>query len=168
MNQVKRPYGHWSCDMMAQLRERGVLKVEAFIHWLANQDICVDRTLVSHWVAGRSHLPADLLPLLADFTGHPEFVFGPYLKELHCDVVHLPRSQASSQELVDLVLAAGATLGELQQALVQARLPDSPCGEAISTDERDRLLQHLEELLHRLAELRAKLQCSKPLSPRGV
>ncbi len=144
--------------MLAGLRQRGLLKVEAFVQWLADRDLGVDRTLVSHWGSGRSHLPADLLPRLAEFTGHPEHVFGDYVRAVGCEVVRLPRGQASSEALIQLMLEAGALLGRLQQALIHAIAPDSPGGEAITSDERQELTERLDTLIHQLAEVRQQLK----------
>jgi hypothetical protein len=143
--------------MLDGLRSAGVLKVEALVEWLASRGTPVDRTLVSHWGAGRSHLPADVLPLLAEFTERPELVFGPYLHAVQCYVYHVPERAANGSELADLMLEAGACLGRLQHALAEARSPDSPGGAAITEDERDGLAERLNELIHHLAEVRAGL-----------
>lgn len=157
MATVKRPYGKWSRSMFLGLRERGLLKVEAFIAWLAERDIKIDRTLVSHWSAGRSHLPADLLPLLAEFTECPEEVFSPYLKGLGYRAVELPHGMPADRDLINLILEAGAALGRLQRALCEARSPQSPGGEEITSEERDDLRGCLDDLIQRLADLRSRL-----------
>jgi len=143
--------------MFDGLRERRLLKVEAFIAWLAERGIKVDRTLVSHWGAGRSHLPADLLPLIAEFTGRPDVVFGAFLREVRCEAVEIPEGVPGDQDLVDLILEAGASLGRLQRALFEARLPSSPGGIAVTDEEKEELKARLDELIQRLADFRAKL-----------
>lgn len=158
MGVVKRPYGPWSREMLAELRGGGLLKVEAFVHWLGERGIQIDRTLVSHWIAGRSHLPADVLPLLSEFCERPDVVFGGYLKGLGCDVVNLPEGRIDGRELTEMCLEAGATLGRLQRTLLEAMEPESPAGEAISDGERHLLDKRLDELIHHLADLRARLQ----------
>lgn len=157
MGVVKRPYGPWSRDMLEGLRQEGTLKVEAFVEWLAEQGLKVDRTLVSHWASGRSHLPADLLPLLAEFTGHPERVFGTYLRRLGCEVVRLPPAPASREELVQLLLEAGALLGRLQRTLIDAMAPESPGGVAITAEERAGLQERTDELIELIVGIRAHL-----------
>ena len=157
MGTVKRPYGPWSRAMFEALRPKGLFKVEAFISWLAARGIKVDRTLVSHWSAGRSHLPADLLPLIAEFTGRPDIVFGVFLREVRCEAVEIPLGEPEDRDLIDLILDAGASLGRLQSALFEARMPSSPGGEAITSEERDELKVRLDELIQRLADFRAKL-----------
>jgi len=158
---VKRPYGPWSLGMLSGLRQRGLLKVEAFVHWLAERDLGVDRTLVSHWASGRAHLPADLLPHLARFTESPEHVFGDYLREVRCELVRVPRGETSSQALIQLLLEAGALLGRLQHSLIQAMAPDSPGGEAITADEREELSTRLDTLIHQLIDIRARLNLKR-------
>lgn len=147
--------------MFEVLRHKSLFKVEAFIAWLAERGIKVDRTLVSHWGAGRSHLPADLLPLIAEFTGRPDIVFGIFLREVRCEAVEIPKALIDDGDLVDLILDAGASLGRLQRALLEARLPTSPGGEAITGEERDELKAVLDELIQRLADFRAKLLFGK-------
>jgi hypothetical protein len=157
MGTVKQPYGHWTQEMLESLRRRGLFKVEAFVAWLGEQGIHVDRTLVSHWCAGRSHLPADLLPLLAEFSSRPDIVFSNYLRHVGCDVFRVPAGRPQDQELVDLVLDVGAALGRLQTALRAARAPESPGGTAITQDERTVLLQQTDELIQQLADLRMRM-----------
>ncbi len=153
-----RSYGSWSHHMLQSMRERGLLKVEAFVAWLAARDIRVDRTLVSHWAAGRTHLPADLLPLLAEFSGDPEAVFGGYVRAAECEVVRMPVSDTKDADLIDLMLSAGASLGRLQQALADARSPESPGGVAITAEERAALQVRLDQLMHLLADVRSRLR----------
>lgn len=158
MATVKRPYGPWSRTMLARLRNQGFLKVEALVHWLAERNTQVDRTLVSHWSAGRTHLPADLLPLLAAFTGRPDLVYAEYLRAAHCDVIHIPQETVADKDLIDLMLEAGASLGRLQTALLEARSPASPGGETITAEERNTLRDQVDDLIQQLANLRAQLE----------
>jgi len=144
--------------MFATLREQGLLKVEAFISWLAEREIRVDRTLVSHWSSARSHLPADMLPRLAGFTERPDIVFRPFLHAVDCEVVHIPRGRPGERQLIELLLEAGALLGRLQRSLIEALAPESPGGRAITDDERDKLHGRLDELIHQLVEIRAQLR----------
>ncbi len=166
MASVKRPYGPCGRAMFDKLRSEGLLKVEAFVSWLSTRGIQVDRTLVSHWRATRSHLPADLLPLLAEFTGRPDVVFGAFTRSIGWDVIPIPTGRPCDRELIDLILEAGAALGRLQRALYEARLPESPGGTAITTDERDQLRQRLDELIVHLADVRGRLGGTPP-SSRG-
>lgn len=144
--------------MMESVREGGLLKMEAFAAWLGERGVKVDRTLVSHWASGRSHLPADLLPLLAEYTDNPERVFGPYVREIGCELMRLPIEDPSANDLLRLFLAAGAQLGMLHHSLAAAIAPEGPGGEAITTEERDELLKRADTLIEQMVNIRAHLR----------
>ena len=169
MGTVKRSYGPWSQAMLGRLRELDELKLEAFVAYLAENGIDVDRTLVSHWCAGRTHLPADVLPWLAAFTGDPARVFGRFVREVSCDVVESERGGPEDKDLIHLLLEAGSSLGRLQSALLDARSPESPGGEAITSGEANGLRDQLNDLIHHLADLRFRLrQRCQGVSPGGL
>jgi len=144
--------------MLARLRADKGLKVKALVEWLAERGLDIDRSLVSHWFAGRTHLPADLLPLLAEFTGQADVVYAEFLRDADCDLVHIPRETVADRDLVDLMLEAGASLGRLQTALLRARAPDSPGGVVVTAEERDDLRHRVDNLIQQLANLRARLE----------
>ncbi|MCA9570678.1 MAG: hypothetical protein KC656_22710 [Myxococcales bacterium] len=152
-----RTYGAWTGNMLGGMREDGLLKVEAFVAWLDARGVQVDRSLVSHWCAGRTHLPADLLPLLAEFSGDTAAVFGPFVRDLGWELVRIPDAPVTDEDLVDLMLSASAHLGRLHEALAHARSPDSPGGVAITADERAALQDRVDALIHLLADVRRRL-----------
>jgi hypothetical protein len=88
-------------------------------------------------------------------------VFGEYLRQVGCETVQIPQGEAGSKELVELLLEAGASLGRLQWALIEALAPESPGGRAITRDECSELKSRVDELIQRLADLRAKLGYNK-------
>ena len=133
----------------------------AFVAWLDARSVHVDRSLVSQWATGTTHLPADVLPLLAQFTDRPDLVFGEYLHQLRCDVFHLPDTQGNDIDVRDLLLEAGAALGRLDHAMVVAKSADSPGGAEITREENAELLRHLDVLIHQLAELRGRFTPTK-------
>lgn len=167
MANVKQPYGPWSRQMLESLKEAGVLKAEAFVSWLHSRDIHIDRTLISHWLNGRTHLPADMLVRLAAFTERADLVFGDYLRALDCELVCIGKQAPSDRDIIDLMLEAGATLGRLQRALIQALAPDSPGGRDITRDECRELRRRLDAFISQLTGLREHLKQREACAPRG-
>lgn len=142
------------------LRDAGVFKTDAFVAWLDERDIKIDRTLVSHWRSGRSHLPADVLPLIAEFTERPELVYGSLLRAAGCELVRLKSDDddaSCGRDILQLLLEAGSLLGELQRSLLDAVAPSSPGGTAITPDEKDELVVRLDTLIHQLVGVREEL-----------
>ena len=74
----------------------------------------------------------------------------------------LPAAPPETEELVDLLLSAGASLGRLQQVLFEARAPDSPGGADITAGERAALGERLDELIQMLTEVRGRLRAPTP------
>jgi len=144
--------------MLDALRSEGLLKVEAFVAWLGERGVLVDRTLVSHWIGGRAHLPADVLPWLARFCERPERVFGRFVRAAGCEVVRLPDETVTDRELIDLLLEAAGTMGRVHTTLLQARAWESPGGTTVTASERQALAAWVDELMHQLAELRHALR----------
>ena len=158
MANVKHPYGPWSREMLERLRTEGAFKAEAFVSWLRSLNIHVDRSLISHWMSGRTHLPADMLVRLAKFTERADLVFGDYLRAVDCELVRLAESPPPDGDIVELMLEAGATLGRLQRTLIRALSPDSPGGREITRGECRELRQRLDRFISRLTELREHLK----------
>jgi hypothetical protein len=144
--------------MFVKLREEGLFKAEAFVTWLESKERRIDRTLISHWMSGRTHLPADILVHLAEFTGRPRLVFGEYLRDIKCEVVHLKAALIEDKDIVDLMLEAGVSLGRLQRALIQTLAPDSPGGRDITSEECRDLRVRLDEFISQLTGFRAELK----------
>jgi hypothetical protein len=163
---VRHPYGPWSRRMFECLKEMGTFKAEAFVCWLAERDIRVDRSLVSHWMNGRTHLPADILVRLSQFTERADVVFGEYLREVGLEPVRLRGTALPDRDIVDLMLEAGATLGRLQRALIQALSPDSPGGREITREECRDLRRRLDDFITRLVGLRAHLKQREAFGPK--
>lgn len=157
MANVKQPYGPWTKQMFTLLRQKGGLKVEAFSAWLFERNIRVDRTLISHWMNGRTHLPADMLVRLSEFTRRSDLVFGEYLRALGCELVEINLNVPKGRDIIEMMLEAGATLGRLQQALIQALSPDSPGGKEITDGEYQELREQLDAFISQLTGLRALL-----------
>lgn len=135
-----------------------MLKVAALVAWLGENRMTVDRTLVSHWISGRAHLPADILPRLSEFTGRPDLVFKHFVRASNCDIVHIPEGNLSNGKLTHLVLQAGSSLGQLQHAIAEAQSSDSPGGEKITDTERRSLVNCLNSYIQELADLKRSLQ----------
>jgi hypothetical protein len=158
MARIKHPYGPWSGRMFDVLRETGAFKAEAFVSWLTERRITIDRTLVSHWMNHRVHLPADILVRLAEFNGRPDWVFSHFLRAVGCELVQLKETPPADGDIVDLMLQAGATLGKLNQVLIQSLAPESPGGRAITRDECTKIRQGLDDFISQLTGLRAHLR----------
>jgi len=97
--------------------------------------MAVDRTLVSHWCAGRSHLPP-ISCAPRRVHDRPDLVYGPFVRAVGYELFALPAVNGSVPELVDLTLEVGSHLGRLQKALLHARAPDSPGGGTITVTKR--------------------------------
>lgn len=91
-----RTYGDAARLILASLQRRRLLDQEAFALFVGEATGKEVRgSLVSQWCTGEAHLPADVLPLLADFTGAPELVLGPIARA--CGLKVSPIDEESSE-----------------------------------------------------------------------
>lgn len=152
---IRHAYGDHSRRLLLALRRRGLLDTEALATWIGEATgHPVARQLVSQWISGDAHLPADVLPLLADFVGDADLVFGPLRRA--CTIAE-PDAPAPRSE-PDAIHGLSHRMATLQLALVEARAPSSAGGSDLTDDERHALIEQAErlqeELAHTLASLR--------------
>ena len=133
---ARRSYSNTSRPMLAALQRRGLLDQEAFAaHLESATGELITRQVVSQWVTGDSHLPADVLEHLADFTGRADLVLAPFARASGAHVV-----------VSDPVVAA-------QGAVLAAIDPAGPRGVAVDATERADLVRVAEDLRAQLDSL---------------
>lgn len=116
------------------------------------------RDLVTRWASDRDPrwmTVADLLGAMR-ISGETERVLQPL-----CDVaggLFVQLHGAEGQPVtVRQALALGGLIGRLQEAVLDARHPDSDGGEEITAEERDALVEIIDEALRKLTAMRAGL-----------
>lgn len=137
---IRHRYSDTSRPMLLALRRRGLLDTEAFAAWIGEatgEPVC--HQLVSQWVTGDAHLPADALPLLVDFVGDEALVLGAYHRAHHLAAPQVPEEAAAERRL-----ALG--MARLQVALIEARDPTSGGGGELSDAERQEHIRQAENL----------------------
>lgn len=150
-------YGPWADQILADLRRRGLLKVEAFRAFLASRDLAVDRTLIQQWCSGATHLPVDVLPHLADHTGRPDLVLGPLAAQVDHQLVPVG-DDAVPMDLPTEALRIGAAVGRLQGRVAEALDPEGDAGPGLSGEERDAVLGQVLDLVAQLHQVALALQ----------
>lgn len=158
MANVKHSYGPWSQRMLKKLCETEGFKVASLMCWLEEKGLNVDQALFSQWKKGSTHLPADVLPLLAAYSENPEVVFSEYTRTADCEVLRLQPRDDHEGDLVDAVFTATDYMGRLSRAFSEARMPDSDGGKHITPTECESLLENLNDAIQRLVDLRSRLE----------
>lgn len=127
-------------------------RLEAFARRLG-----VDRTLLSHWIAGDRPMPVEVLPHLAAYTRDPEAVYGDLLARAGCRLVPDDQVEATTGPL-EALREVRRAIGRLLEAEASATGPDSPGGPALTREEAAELLQEAEALQQELRSLEVSLR----------
>lgn len=157
---MAKPFGPWSALMLDGLRERGLLKVEAYVAFLwERKRVSVQPSAVSRWFTGSYHLPADHLPHLVDYIvwldrGHTRseaeaLVYGPFRGE---------ERAGGAPPLDAAICEAERAACDLQRWLADSRDPAGPGGSAFTTEERQAGRRRVQDLRLRLLRLEQALE----------
>ena len=157
MAKVKTIYGPWSERMLSRLCEIDGFKVASFTRWLRDKGVNVKDGNFTQWKKGYSHLPADALPLLAEYLNKPELVFSEYIRVVDSELLRLHPTKTSKGDLIDDFFIASDYMGRLSRAFFSVREPDSDDGQTITPSECEFLLDCLNDSIQKLVNLRSRL-----------
>lgn len=168
------PYGPFQTRLFRRLKALDIMDLTGLIEELEHATgRSLDRSLASHWAAGRSHLPMDVLPHLAqlidDYRGHQgaEVVFGPMLRSLGYRVVpeaHSDESEADTPALLHRVVLEAL---DVVHCITRATDPHGPAGAAMSREEAADARREVDELRRALDAMAAQLDdvLAEPVKP---
>lgn len=151
----------------AQLVQRRIVEAvrdedisdDAFAAYLAEAGVPrVSRPLVTLWANAentRWMRVADVLGAMR-LTARPERILQPLCDAANGVFVPLPGGVGEPIG-VRCALALGGLIGRLQEAVLDARHPDSDGGEDVTEDEREQLLGLIDEAIRQLTKMRASL-----------
>ncbi len=124
----------------------------------------VDESLLYHWQTGARIMAVEWLPHLSRIYG-AEAAYGELLARAGYAIVALPEGEPAGSRLERGLLVLGGAVGQVQAAVASARDASSDDGEAISDQERGRLLALLRTCAEQVAQLEADLGASGRARP---
>jgi transcriptional regulator with XRE-family HTH domain len=119
----------------------------------------IDSTLISRWRRGDRGMPVEVLPLLAQYTGDPELVYGDLLARAGCRVAK--EYDETETDLETAIHTMRRRIGEMIVTLADATDPAGPSGPSLDPDEQDEVLDEVVALRQDAGRLEAAIRMAQ-------